>query len=110
MQISNCVFYTAECVVADYISGYPDDEEIADTLIENVNRWDPRVGAGENRGHWFLLVHDRLPAFFAMIWVKKVAFNETFVALQEFFQNLFSGGAFVCIWSHRFFSLNVKMK
>ncbi len=68
---------------------------IADILVENFNRRYPRVGTGENRGDRFLLVHDQLPALLAMIWVKQVAFNEAFVALQEFFQYLFGGGALV---------------
>ena len=49
-QHLHAVFEAAEAVGVDEVAGDADDEQVAGTLIEDIVRRDPRIGAADDAG------------------------------------------------------------
>ena len=79
-------FYAADLRRRDYVSGHPNDKEVAQALVENDLRWYARVGTSEYRGKWLLRSRQSVATRLARQVAAGHARVEAAVALSQAFE------------------------
>jgi hypothetical protein len=108
MQVENSIFDTAQSMVPDNVTRYPNHKNISDALVKNINRRHPGIRTGQNSGDWLLLLSNALPAFLTMIWMQQIPRHKPPVSLQKLIQRFIGRGALSGRFTHKSISFDKK--